>query len=146
MSCKNTVCVNFNILHSTEPASPPLNVSITDVTSTTITVTWDEVPAIERNGIITEYEVEYNQSTFDVNSTQTVNVTSRMVELTDLHEFVNYLIRVRAYTSVGPGPYSSAINRTTDQDGQSHNCHNTIVTLTSTHIHPQCLVVLHEGW
>ena len=77
---------------------------------------WDEVVEIERNGIITEYEVEYNQSTFPgVNSTQTLTVTSTMAQLTRLHE---YFIRVRAYTRVGPGPYSSDIDTTTAQDGR----------------------------
>ena len=74
---------------------------------------------IERNGIITEYEVEYNQSTFPgVNSTQTLTVTSTMAQLTLLHEYVDYFIRVRAYTRVGPGPYSSDINNTTSQDSE----------------------------
>ena len=79
---------------------------------------WDEVPPIERNGIITEYEVEYNQSTFDINTTQTVTVNSTMAELTGLHEYVDYSIRVRAYTRVGAGPYTPDINITTAQDGR----------------------------
>ena len=102
-----------------EPSSPPTNVSVVDVTSTSITITWDEVPAIDRNGIITEYEVEYNQSTFDINTTQTVRVnsSSRMVQLTALHEYVNYSIQVRAYTDVGDGPYSDDIYERTLEDG-----------------------------
>ena len=92
--------------------------TVANVTSTTIRVTWDEVPAIERNGIITEYEVEYNQSTFDINTTQTVTVTSTMAELTGLHEYVDYFIRVRACTRVGAGPYTADMNTTTAEDGR----------------------------
>ena len=103
----------------TGPASPPLNVTVTNITSTTIAVVWDLVVEIERNGIITVYEVEYNQSTFPgVNSTQTLIVTSTMAQLARLHEYVDYFIRVRAHTRVGPGPYSSDINTTTAQDGR----------------------------
>ena len=110
--------------------------TIVDVTSTTISLNWSEVPAIDRNGIITQYEVEYNQTTFNVSTAQTVTVNSTMILFTDenmaqsvivdimtallsgLHEYVEYSIRVRAYTSVGPGPYSDAINVTTDEDGE----------------------------
>ena len=101
------------------PASPPTNVVAVAASSTSIQVTWDEVPAIDRNGIITEYEVEYNQSTFDINTTQTVRVnsSSRMVQLTELHEYVNYSIQVRAYTRVGFGPYSDDIYERTREDG-----------------------------
>ena len=87
------------------------------ITSTTLRVTWDEVPAIDRNGIITEYEVEYNQSTFGSTS-QTVRVTSRIAELTELHEYVEYYIRVRAHNTEGTGPYSPALLAATEQDGE----------------------------
>ena len=80
---------------------------------------WEEVPAIDQNGVITQYEVEYTQSTFtSVTMTQTVTVASTMAVLTGLEEFVEYSIRVRAYTSVGPGPYSDAVVETTDEDGR----------------------------
>ena len=94
--------------------------AVANFTSTTITVTWEPVAPIDQNGIITEYEVEYNQSTFDINTTQTVRVnsSSTMVQLTELHEYVEYFIRVKAYTRVGYGPYSEPINQTTAQDGK----------------------------
>ena len=38
------------------------------------------------------------------------------VNLADLQEFVNYSISVRAYTSVGAGPYSSQGNIMTYED------------------------------
>ena len=104
-------------LFHTEPASPPLNVAVVNITSTTLRVTWDEVPAIDRNGIITEYEVVYNQSTFGSTS-QTVRVTSRIAELTELHEYVEYYIRVRAHNTEGPGPYSPTLLAATEQDGE----------------------------
>ena len=80
---------------------------------------WEEVPAIDQNGVITQYEVEYTQSTFaSVPMTQTVTVAPTMAALIGLEEFVEYSIRVRAYTSVGPGPYSDAVMERTDEDGR----------------------------
>ena len=89
--------------------------------STTIVVTWDIVPPIDQNGVITMYEVLYEPlETFGgAIQTQTRNVsgTEMSVVLTNLEEFVNYSISVRAYTSVGEGPYSDEIREKTNTDG-----------------------------
>ena len=96
------------------------------VSSTIISVTWDMVPPIDQNGIITMYEVMYQPlETFNGNiSTQTMNVsgTEMSVALMELQEFVNYTIFVRAYTSVGAGPYSDEIIVMTPQDGKLCTC------------------------
>ena len=83
-------------------------------------MSWDPVPTIDQNGVITQYEVEYNQTTFSeisVYNTTTVDSTTLMVDLTGLEEYVVYSIRVRAYTSVGAGPYSDVVMERTQQDG-----------------------------
>ena len=89
--------------------------------STTIIVTWDIIPPIDQNGVITMYEVLYEPlETFGgAIQTQTRNVsgTEMSVVLTNLEEFVNYSISVRAYTSVGEGPYSDEIQEKTNTDG-----------------------------
>ena len=109
------------ISFSSAPASPPDNVNAVNISSTAIRVTWEEVPAIDRNGIITQYEVEYNQSTFSgatMYNTTTVDSSTLTVDLTGLEEYVEYSIRVRAYTSVGTGPYSDIVIERTQEDGK----------------------------
>ena len=97
-----------------------MTVSAESISSTSIRVSWGKVPAIDQNGVITQYEVEYNQSTFDsVPTTQNIIVNSTMTVLTGLEEYVEYSIQVRAYTSQGPGPYTDAIYVTTDEDGKA---------------------------
>ena len=94
------------------PNAPPDNVQAITSSSTAILVTWDPVPEIDRNGIITQYEVEFNQSTFNEISTSnltTTNGSQLMVELQGLEEYVEYSVRVRAYTRVGPGRFSVAM-------------------------------------
>ena len=101
------------------PASPPNNVAAISISPTAIQVTWSEIPAIDRNGIITQYEVEYNQSAFSgatMYNTTTVDSSTFTVDLTGLEEYVEYSIRVRAYTSVGAGPYSDVVIERTQQD------------------------------
>ncbi len=81
---------------------------------------WENVLEIDQNGIITMYEVLYQPlETFDGNIiTQTMNVTERSADLTDLEEFVDYNISVRAYTSEGAGPYSEEMTVMTPEDSK----------------------------
>ena len=81
---------------------------------------WAEVSSIYENGIIINYEVQVEPLDFtDILTTIYVNTTSlptRMV-VSGLQEFVRYNISVRAYTSVGPGPFSPPVTERTLQDG-----------------------------
>ena len=53
------------------------------------------------------YEVMYEQlMTFGVLTPATVNTTNLTIIVGGLEEYVEYNISVRAYTSVGTGPYS----------------------------------------
>ncbi len=110
------------MLCAAAPSSPPDSVTASANSSTSITVTWDMVPAIDQNGIITMHEVLYQPlETFGgLISTQTLNASGleRSIMLINLQEFVNYNISVRAYTSVGNGPYSSEVTALTLQDGE----------------------------
>ena len=105
-------------LPPTEPATPPQNVQATALSSTQIMVTWEEVPAIDQNGIIVIYEVRFDPLQFTgVLITEYMNTTDMSVVLTGLQEYVEYNISVRAYTSVGPGPYSDPVTERTLEDG-----------------------------
>lgn len=93
---------------------------VINVSATTIRVAWDEIPAIDHNGVVV-YEVQYNQSTFSfvtVSATESVSSTTLMVELIGLEEYVEYSIRVRGSTIIGGGPYSDVVLRTTNEDGK----------------------------
>lgn len=76
---------------------------------------WDEVPAIHRNGIITLYEIEYSQTGESEKNNVTVEGDQQVLNLSMLEDFGTYRIRVRAYTSVGPGPYSIDIEVAEEQ-------------------------------
>ena len=49
-----------------------------------------------------------------------LNTTRLQGRVSDLEEYVNYNITVRAYTSVGPGPYSDPMIVRTSEDGNGH--------------------------
>ena len=90
--------------------------------STEIMVTWAEVLPIDQNGIITIYEVRYEPLQFMQNlSTVFSNTTGMAVNLTNLQEYVEYNISVRAYTAIGFGPFSTEITERTFEDGRCLN-------------------------
>ena len=81
---------------------------------------WEEVVPIDQNGVITMYQVLYQPlETFGgAIGPLTVNVTELTADLTDLEEYVNYTISVRAYTSAGEGPYSDGVVELTFEDSK----------------------------
>ena len=105
--------------HSTAPSASPQNVTTIALSSTILQVTWNEVPPVHQNGIIIQYEVEYNQTAFTgaTTSATTTVLQVREVNLTGLEEYVSYYVRVRAYTTVGHGPYSEVVMQATQQSG-----------------------------
>ena len=102
------------------PSSAPETVTANSISTfpSMIQVAWGEVPAIHKNGIITMYEIEYWQ-TGEVNNPTNMTVGSDvfLLVLTMLEDFVNYRVRVRAYTALGPGPYSLSIVAELNQKG-----------------------------
>ena len=83
-----------------------------------IVVFWDEVPELDQNGIIITYEVQLEPLDFPADIlVDQLNTTDLQERATGLQEAVNYSIRVRAYTSLGPGPYSDPVTARTSEDG-----------------------------
>ena len=102
------------------PAIAPLNVISEVVSPTSISTVWEEIPPIDRNGIIIMYEVLYVPfETFDgAISADIVNTTDLFYLLESLQEYVSYNISVRAYTRIGSGPYSVPIDNQTLEAGK----------------------------
>ena len=81
-------------------------------------MTWDEVPGLVQNGIIINYAVQIAPLDFPADIfVDRLNTTSLSILVSDLEEDVNYNISVRAYTRVGPGPYSDPVTERTLEDG-----------------------------
>lgn len=104
----------------TAPNIAPNVVTVTVVNSTAINFTWEEIPPISRNGIITSYEVLLEPlETFSGQLLPwQMNTSDLQILLGDLEEFVGYNISVRAYTSTGPGPYSDEVFAMTMEDSK----------------------------
>ena len=99
------------------PSAAPDSVSTSAVTSSSITVQWEMVPCIHRNGDITGYSVQYTGG----GSTQTMSVSGDssggMVTISGLAAATMYTVEVAAETSAGPGMYSDPVPALTSGNG-----------------------------
>ncbi len=107
----------------TYPAGSPLAVTAFTATTSTIEYTWSPPEEELRNGEIILYEYISNRASGgDSSSSKFGNVSRTSVVIDNLERSVIYKFRVRAYTAVGPGPYSEpALGRTLEKDEPIHS-------------------------
>ena len=86
-------------------------VRTTLLSSVTILVEWQEIAELERNGVITGYEVLYS---YPQGPSQVDSMTELSTTLRNLAESELYTVQVRGVTSAGPGPYSGPVQTMTD--------------------------------
>ena len=102
------------------PSRPPVVTEAMVISPMEVEVSWLEVDPIHQNGIITVYEVDYLplvNFSFEFTDIRRVNTTNTTIVLMDLHESVQYNITVRAFTSVGGGPFSNPVASVTHEAG-----------------------------
>ena len=97
------------------PAVAPQNPSSTTINATAVQVQWEEVPEIDRNGIVMFYEVQVDPARFQNVHYENVSGSELVLVVDGLEEYVDYNFTVRAYTSAGPGPFSDVTTNTTDE-------------------------------
>ena len=73
------------------------------MTSSNITVQWEMVPCIHRNGDITGYSVQYGSQTMSISGGDVTEAT-----ITGLTASTTYSVRVAAVNDAGTGRYSSS--------------------------------------
>ena len=102
----------------TEPNAPPASVAGHNASSTSIFVSWGQVPFLHRNGVILSYTVTYRALPSGSSQTRNVTAPANQTTLTGLNEYTNYSITVFASTSKGGGNQSTPIVIITDQDSK----------------------------
>ena len=93
----------------------PLTVTVTDVTSSTISVQWKSVSCIHQNGDITGYSVQYE--VMGSGNTQTISVagaTTTQTTISGLTPSTTYFIGVAAVNNQHIGQYSTVENSLTE--------------------------------
>ena len=97
------------------PKEAPQNVSAVSETFDSINVTWREVPEEKRDGIIILYQVMvFSNSSYKFHNTTESN---RAIKIHGLEMFKMYEVEVRAFTRIGPGPFSDSRELKTKEEG-----------------------------
>lgn len=94
------------------PSGPPRDLLVLPRGKDTIKVLWSIPSAGDCNGVITKYEIIlYKQNV--VTQTYPVKGETLYKDIGGLEPNQQYFIGVRAYTKVGPGPYSRNLSHST---------------------------------
>ena len=88
------------------PSGPPRDVLVIPRGKNTIRVSWSIPSAKDCNGKITKYEIILYKLN-GVTQTYVCEEKTLSKDVSGLEPNQQYFIGVRAYTKVGPGPYSS---------------------------------------
>ena len=94
-------------------AAPAIGITFSD-SSSSITVQWEMVPCIHRNGDITGYSVQYG--VVGSGSTQTMSVSDPSVTeatISSLMPSITYSIQVAAENNINIGVYSDPTSQLT---------------------------------
>ena len=113
-------------LSLTVPSNSPKDLMVFILSSTVFQVSWSEIEPIDQNGVISQYEVMYISGA-DLNQRVFSNGSSFTLNISGLEEDTEYNISLRAYTSVGPGPFSGTVVITTEEDGWFLVCFSAVV-------------------
>ena len=96
----------------TAPAAAPQNLMKTTVLSTSITVGWDPVECIERNGVIHNYTLQFGPEC-GLQSESTVQsrgiAVAGIYNASGLTPFTRYSFEVAAVNSAGTGPFTATL-------------------------------------
>ncbi|CAL4091883.1 unnamed protein product, partial [Meganyctiphanes norvegica] len=83
----------------------------------TIVFSWNPPDMNERNGVIIQYDIQFNKNVILNNDYKHMrNVTEVRAVFGGLEENMDYIFKVRAWTRKGPGPYSEDLEIHTDFD------------------------------
>ena len=88
------------------------------VSSTSIFVSWGQVPFLDQNGVILRYTVTYRALPSGSSQIKNVTAPASQITLPGLNEYTSYSITVFALTLKGGGIESTPIVVITDEDSK----------------------------
>ena len=89
------------------PSAAPADLIFLSSTSSTISIQWEAVPCIHRNGRITGYVIQYMEVGGGVFINESVTGNQRETSITGLKPSTFYDIQIAAVNSVGTGPFTN---------------------------------------
>uniref|UniRef100_A0A914QG08 Fibronectin type-III domain-containing protein n=1 Tax=Panagrolaimus davidi TaxID=227884 RepID=A0A914QG08_9BILA len=114
------------------PSAPPLNLQLTYALERSLSFQWEPVDCSQRHGEIVNYEFEIlGQDDWAKLERQIANTSDLKVTIDGLTPYTKYVMRVKAYNSIGGGPNTENLDVMTAK--------------ANAPLPPQDLVVTQEG-
>ena len=101
----NTLSLSIKLNSPSAPSSPPRSLTRVAATPNSITVQWEEVDCLHRNGAITGYVVRAVRDGREEGTTR-AGGDDRRATVCSLTPSSQYIVQVAAVNSAGTGPYS----------------------------------------
>uniref|UniRef100_A0A915K3T7 Fibronectin type-III domain-containing protein n=1 Tax=Romanomermis culicivorax TaxID=13658 RepID=A0A915K3T7_ROMCU len=91
--------------HQQAPSAPPLDLKASYVLERSLGINWQPVECSQRHGYINNYEYEVlGQDNWAKLEVRVANTSQLKVDIDGLTPHTKYIVRVKAYNSVGGGP------------------------------------------
>ena len=112
-----TICHDFACV---APSGPPVGVSYLEITTTSVTLSWNPPETSQQNGVIRTYIVNVHEE--ETGRSFSVNSTNTELSIGNLHPFYTYHYAVAAVTiSQGPFTYEYVLQTLEDGKCAKHN-------------------------
>lgn len=100
---------NFFPLHIcwAVPSDSPKNLTVLEMSPSSVTLVWDAPPLVEQNGHLTGYSLNFSTSAYPWHSVSRVNESR--ATLSRLHPQEEVVVSVAAVNSNGTGPYTTPL-------------------------------------
>ena len=102
---------------SLAPSMPPQAFSAVALNSTSINVTWADIPVDSQHGTIIKCHLQWNEENGDQEQTFEIPIEPRVQILIGMKKYTKYQVQVACSTSAGISPYAST-SVTTQEDGK----------------------------
>ena len=108
------MCFSVYFLLQTGPSAAPTGFAVLSVSTSLVTLTWNDLPCIDQNGPLLGYVMEYTPDGGMVSTT----VLTGSNQLTGLAACTNYTMRIAAQNDAGTGEFSSPLSVITNETGE----------------------------
>ncbi|XP_076339933.1 protein sidekick-like isoform X2 [Tachypleus tridentatus] len=129
--------ISVEMTRESVPSAGPVNVTANVTSSSSVNVTWGEIPISHQNGILHGFKVFYRSESGPFQHHLVEDNDTYTATLTKLQKYTVYLIQVLGYTYLGDGSLSSppvTVQTFQDVPGPPSNVSFPDVTATSARI------------
>ena len=99
------------------PSTSPTGFTVVSMSSSSVILTWDELPCPDQNGPLLDYVIQYTPDG-GTPSTAMLPLLMENNQLTELTAFTRYMLRIAAQNDAGMSDFSLPVSVVTSGNGK----------------------------